>query len=144
MLKIHTYFGAVAFAKFAWAAALLILKGWYVVCLLFVKLLPAITTKEASIMKVNAKEIGARIKKLRNQNEVTQDQLAEKLHIATNTLYRIETGLRVASLDLFIEIADYFEVTLDYLILGRKSSKDSLKEKIRELIKFLIKWLEDL
>ena len=95
-------------------------------------------------MKVNANEIGARIKKLRNQNEVTQDQLAEKLHIATNTLYRIETGLRVASLDLFIEIADYFEVTLDYLILGRKSSKDSLKEKIRELIKFLIKWLEDL
>lgn len=95
-------------------------------------------------MKVNAKEIGARIKKLRNQNEVTQDQLAEKLHIATNTLYRIETGLRVASLDLFIEIADYFEVTLDYLILGRKLSKDSLKEKIRELIKFLIKWLEDL
>lgn len=95
-------------------------------------------------MYVDHKEVGLRIKKLRNQNGVTQEQLAEQLNITTNFLYRIESGNRAASLDLLVEMTVHFGVTLDYLVLGNEQSRDSLKEKVRVLIQFLIKWLEEL
>jgi len=95
-------------------------------------------------MYVDLKEIGLRIKQLRNLQGITQEELAEQLNITTNFLYRIESGNRAASLDLLVEMTVHFGVSLDYLVLGNEQPKDVLKEKVRELIRFLIKWLKNL
>ena len=67
-------------------------------------------------------ESGKRIKALRKKHGLTQEQLAEQLGVAANTIARIETGNRGISIDLAIELVVRFDTTLDYIFLGRESS----------------------
>ena len=64
-------------------------------------------------------ESGKRIKALRKKHGLTQEQLAEQLGVAANTIARIETGNSI-SIDLAIELVVRFETTLDYIFLGRE------------------------
>ena len=57
--------------------------------------------------------IGANIKKFRNRQKVTQEQLAEKVGISTNFLACIETGLKKGSFETYVNIANALHVTLD-------------------------------
>ena len=57
-----------------------------------------------------------RIKELRQQNNLTQVRLAMDLNISQNTLSRYETGEREASYETLKLIADYFDVSIDYLL----------------------------
>ncbi len=65
-------------------------------------------------------ESGKRIRKLRKQNGLTQEQLADLLGVALNTISRIEVGSRGISIDLAIELAVHFDTTLDYIFMGRE------------------------
>lgn len=67
------------------------------------------------------KLIGERIAKLRKENHMTQAMLAEKLNISVKHCSAIECGNARLSIEKLIEVADLFHVTLDYLILGRRS-----------------------
>lgn len=67
--------------------------------------------------------IGYRISELRKQAGMSQFQLAKVLDIATSTLGMYETGRREPSLKVMNRIANYFNVTTDYL-LGRPEKKD--------------------
>ena len=49
---------------------------------------------------------------------MSQVFLGMELNISQNTISQYETGTREASYDTLIAIADYFDVSLDYL-LGR-------------------------
>ena len=68
--------------------------------------------------------IGYRISELRKQAGMSQFQLAKVLDIATSTLGMYETGKREPSLKVMNRIANYFNVTTDYL-LGRPEKKDN-------------------
>ena len=68
------------------------------------------------------KLMGERIAKLRKENHMTQAMLAEKLNISVRHCSAIECGNARLSIKKLIEVADLFHVTLDYLILGRRSS----------------------
>lgn len=57
-----------------------------------------------------------RIKELRQQNNLTQVRLAMDLSISQNTLSRYETDEREASYGTLKKIADYFNVSIDYLL----------------------------
>lgn len=65
-------------------------------------------------------ESGKRIRKLRKQNGLTQEQLADLLGVALNTISRIEVGSRGISIDLAIELVVHFDTTLDYIFMGRE------------------------
>lgn len=56
------------------------------------------------------------LKALRISKNMTQEELAEALQITRTRLSNFEQGIREPELDLIIAIADYFEVTLDYLV----------------------------
>lgn len=86
-------------------------------------------------MYFNIKDCGQRIRELRKAQGLTQEQLSTQLGIGERHLRKLEQGDTCGSIDLLIDIADYFEVTLDYLLLGKcvPASKE-LKQKIHELI----------
>ena len=63
-----------------------------------------------------------RLKQLRESNNITQLKLALDLGTNQNTISRYETGEREADYSMLIKIADYFNVSLDYL-LGRTDKK---------------------
>lgn len=68
-----------------------------------------------------------RIKTLRTEHKLTQKQLAEILHIQPNSVQRLEYGTARASLDTLTILADYFDVSIDYLV-GRTDNPNSHKE----------------
>lgn len=57
-----------------------------------------------------------RLKELRRKKGISQLRLATELNTTQNTISRYETGEREPGIDELIKIADYFNVSVDYLI----------------------------
>ena len=57
-----------------------------------------------------------RLKELRKKKGISQLRLATDLNTTQNTISRYETGEREPGIDELIKIADYFNVSVDYLI----------------------------
>ncbi len=81
-------------------------------------------------MYINQKEIGQRIRSLRKETRLSQEELANRLNINTDHLGRLETGNRGMSIDLLAEISKYFTVSTDYILFGQKQNTDAIKEII--------------
>jgi DNA-binding XRE family transcriptional regulator len=56
------------------------------------------------------------LKRIRKRAGMTQKQLAEALHVDTNTVARWERGVILPKVDRLQEIASYFGVTIDELV----------------------------
>ena len=63
-----------------------------------------------------------RLKELRKEKQISQLKLALDLSMNQNTISRYENLEREADYNTLIKFADYFNVSLDYL-LGRKDKK---------------------
>ena len=59
------------------------------------------------------------LKTLRKKNSLTQKELAEKVGVKQNSYANWENGNREPNIEMLVRIADYFDVSLDYL-LGEK------------------------
>ena len=57
-----------------------------------------------------------RLKQLRQEKGISQLKLAMDLSTNQNTISRYETGEREADYKTLIKIADYFNVSIDYLL----------------------------
>ncbi len=57
-----------------------------------------------------------RLKLLREQRNISQVRLAIDLNLSQNSISRYETGHREADYKTLIAIADYFDVSIDYLL----------------------------
>ncbi len=57
-----------------------------------------------------------RLKQLRKQKGISQLKLALDLNTNQNTISRYETGEREPGINELVMIADYFNVSLDYLL----------------------------
>ena len=63
-----------------------------------------------------------RLKKWRKERNISQLKLALDLNMNQNSISRYENGEREADYETLIKFADYFGVSLDYL-LGRTENK---------------------
>lgn len=68
-----------------------------------------------------------RLKQLRKERGITQLKLAMDLNMNQNSISRYETGDHEADYETLIKIADYFNVSIDYL-LGRTNNPTFLSE----------------
>ena len=66
-----------------------------------------------------------RLKKLRKERNISQLKLAIDLNMNQNSISRYENNEREADYETLIKFADYFDVSIDYL-LGRT---DEMKTK---------------
>lgn len=57
-----------------------------------------------------------RIKRLRTQNNMTQDDLAKKLGITKSVISAYENDMRRPSYEILIKLAHIFNVSVDYLL----------------------------
>ena len=70
-------------------------------------------------------DLGNALKTLRLREDMTQAQLAQKLSLTKSVISSYETGLRLPSYDVLIQIAKIFNVTTDYILgLERKYEFD--------------------
>lgn len=68
-----------------------------------------------------------RIKELRQKKKISQLKLAMDLNMNQNSISRYETEQREADYKTLIALADYFDVSIDYL-LGRTDDKTFIKK----------------
>ena len=58
---------------------------------------------------------GRQIQLLRIQHGFTQKQLAEKINSSQNYISDVETGKKQPSIDYYVAVANFFNVSLDHL-----------------------------
>ena len=61
-------------------------------------------------------DFGNNLKTLRLQNGLTQAQVAQNLGVTKSVISAYETGLRLPSYDILINISKIFRVSTDYLL----------------------------
>jgi len=81
-------------------------------------------------MEFDVKESGARLKGLRTEKRLTQEALADALNISWDHLCRIERGNRMCSFSLAMDIAGYFNVSLDFLAFGKSNDPEAFRESL--------------
>jgi transcriptional regulator with XRE-family HTH domain len=69
----------------------------------------------------NVKESANRLKQLRKNKGVTQEQVAGDLNISVDTIRKNEQGVRGLSVDSIDLFANYYGTTVDYILNGKKS-----------------------
>ncbi len=80
-------------------------------------------------------KIGAFLKALRKEKNMTQEQLAEQFGVAGRTVSRWETGNNMPDLSILIELADFYDVDIREIIDGERKyaimnreTKETLKK----------------
>lgn len=79
--------------------------------------------------------LGEKIKYLRNEKDQTQEDFARMLNVYRSTLANWETDRALPDLNTIKQIANYFEVSIDYLLDNNipKKYDNSLHSKIDKL-----------
>ena len=75
--------------------------------------------------------------KNKEQWSAVWDELAEKLNVSQNMIAKIECGLRRPSIDFLIELAEFFETSISYLVLGVSAEHIDKKREIEEAIELI-------
>lgn len=57
-----------------------------------------------------------RLRELRHARGISQQDLADVLHVTQQSIYKYETDKAEPDLDIVIGIAKYFDVSVDYLV----------------------------
>lgn len=73
-----------------------------------------------------------RLRELRNKSGLTQNEIANKLGVSGQTILNWENGIYEPKINQLIELADLFDVTVDYLI-ERKTNYNSIYAICKEL-----------
>ena len=69
-----------------------------------------------------------RIKDLREDMDLTQEQIAEYLHIKQNTYSQYENGRRQIPIESLIALAKFYNTSTDY-ILGLTNNKKAYNDR---------------
>ena len=82
-------------------------------------------------------KLAENIRILRKERALTQEQLAEILNVTVGAVHKWETGLSVPELKLILEMADYFDTSVDAL-LGYEM-KDNSEKSIAERLEYYLR-----
>ncbi|MBP3928356.1 MAG: helix-turn-helix transcriptional regulator [Peptostreptococcaceae bacterium] len=91
---------------------------------------------------------GKRFKEARKEKRLTQEQLADKFHLKKSSISRYENDKQMPEVNLLKEFADFFGVTVDYLLgsesiktedLNTKNSSNILFENAQDAMAFILK-----
>lgn len=81
---------------------------------------------------MDQQKIGAFLKKLRREKNLTQEQLAEQLNVSGRTVSRWETGSNMPDISILVELAEFYDVSIPEIIDGERKS-ETMKEEVKEM-----------
>ena len=82
---------------------------------------------------MDQQKMGAFLKKLRNEKNLTQEQLAEKFGVSRRSVSRWEGGYNLPDIDILIEMSEFYEVELKELLNGERKNKQ-IENKENEMV----------
>lgn len=77
---------------------------------------------------------GERFKNERKKKMLTQDELAQKFLLQKSSISRYENNKQMPETDLLKKFADFFDVSVDYLLSGKANEDDIEKKKDKKIV----------
>ena len=80
-------------------------------------------------------KIAENVKQLRKHRSLTQEQLAEALGVTVGAVYKWENGKSIPEINMLMQLADLFEVSIDSLVgyTVQSSGIDTIEERLHTL-----------
>ena len=87
--------------------------------------------------------LGDKIKVLREGKNVSQKELAQAIGVSDVMISLYEQGKKYPSLSTIVRIAEYFNVSTDYLLGIKTSANDDIPENIKAVARNLMELSEE-
>ena len=85
--------------------------------------------------------IGAFLRELRKERNLTQEALAEKFGVTQRSVSRWENGTTMPDISLMIELADFYDVDIRDLLRGERN-RDEMDEDLKETLVMVADYTE--
>ena len=82
---------------------------------------------------MDQQKIGAFLKELRKEKNITQEQLADEMRVSRRTVSRWETGSNMPDLDILIDISEFYDVDLKDILNGQRKS-DNMDKELKDTV----------
>ena len=79
--------------------------------------------------------VGDKIKKLRKESNMTQGQLSIKIGTDAKLISKYENNINLPTTETLIKIAEYFNVSLDYLVKSESNSMATTPIRDKDLLR---------
>ena len=86
-------------------------------------------------------KIGAFLRQLRKESELTQEELAEKFGVSSRSVSRWENGSTMPELGILVDLADYYHIDIKELIDGERKS-ETMDRESKEVLKSVADYAE--
>ena len=83
---------------------------------------------------MDTQKVGKFLKELRKQNNMTQEQLGEKIGVTNKTVSRWETGNYMPPIECLRLLSDIYDVSINEILAGERLSEEYFKEAAEENI----------
>lgn len=77
---------------------------------------------------MDTKMIGSFLKELRKENNMTQEQLGERIGVTNKTISRWETGNYMPPVESLILLSDIYGISINEILAGKRVEMDELKQ----------------
>lgn len=91
---------------------------------------------------METKKIGAFLKQLRKQNDMTQEQLGERIGVTNKTISRWETGNYMPPVECLVMLSDIYKISINELLAGERVVDEKIKEVADENVVLVLGKLE--
>ena len=92
---------------------------------------------------MDQQKIGGFLKELRQEKQMTQEQLAEQMGVSRRTVSRWETGNNLPDLSVIIELADFYDVDLNEIFRGERR-KETMDTELKDTMLQAAEYSEDI
>lgn len=82
--------------------------------------------------------IGRFLARLRNERELTQEQLAERLGTSNKTISRWENGNYMPPVEMLMELSEFYGVSINELLSGRRLDESETRSAAEENLKSVL------
>lgn len=91
---------------------------------------------------MDIQKIGAFLKELRKQNNMTQEQLGIRVGVTNKTVSRWETGKYMPPVECLKLLSDIYQITINEILMGEKLNKENYKEASENNITIVLEEIE--
>ncbi|TYS61343.1 helix-turn-helix transcriptional regulator [Sutcliffiella horikoshii] len=74
-------------------------------------------------------KLGEQIRTIRNKENLSQEQLGQKMDVTRQAIYKRESGKGYPDIQNLIKLSELFEISIDELIKGASSYQSKIKVK---------------
>ena len=90
-------------------------------------------------MDTGTGETGKFLRELRNEKNLKQKEVAEVLQISDKAISRWETGRGIPDIDSLQGLSDFYNVSINEILAGKRVEREDIKEVADENVKKMIK-----